>query len=146
MPFRGDAHADHMQTQQLMGHKELEHLWMHRGSRKEACTEWDGHGWGLLMASMLLRLTLGGGEGGGGGQMRLQVPYFTSLLCSRALRTALDYHTSAVLGLHFPGQGGCEHRGCSLAARKQPLDGKALSEPSSGTVRIKSPSDSEKLP
>ena len=65
MPFRGDAHADHMQTQQLMGHKELEHLWMHRGSRKEACTEWDGHGWGLLMASMLLRLTLGGGGGTG---------------------------------------------------------------------------------
>lgn len=33
-----------------------------------------------------------------------------------------------------------------MVARKQPLDRKLLCEPSSGTVRIKSPSDSVKLP
>lgn len=63
--------------------------------------------------------------------------------------TGLDYHTNAGLGLHSPGQGRCEHRGCSLVAGKasgrEVQDVKPLCDPSSGFARIESPSVSGKL-
>lgn len=63
--------------------------------------------------------------------------------------TGLDYHTSADLGLHSPGQGRSEHRGCSLEAGKasgwEAQDVKSSCEPGSGFARIESPSDSGKL-
>lgn len=86
---------DHMQTAH-MGHKGLEHQWMHKGLPEGVLREGGGARWGLLMVSVLLRLTLGEGWR----PERLLYP------CSGWLSDCmrLSHHCSAGTPLPWPGQ------------------------------------------